>query len=182
MVRRALLFCDLPPHIQFAVQNKELPYGIALELTRLKEISTPAESTELMRLAKVRQMRVPDFRRLVSQRLQIARSGQIDLIGMMGAEQERLARKAARRRTVDGNYGQALSAALRYVQLVAKMVSRGELGTDESPYADGSVRDRLRLLVDTLELEHPHLRKVMRRIDAQRLTTVIPKIRRVLST
>lgn len=180
-IRRALQFCALPFAVQEGVQRGAIRYGIAVELARLQSFVEDGELLDLMRGAVINETKVPDFRVLVGKRLDALRSGQQDLLrAIMAAAQEAESKRLYRRRTVNRQYNQALDAARRYVQLVSDLVRSGQLGTNLSPYADGSVRRRLRRLVDLLEGELPHLRKVMRAVDAARLERLAPKLRAAL--
>lgn len=180
-IRRALQFCELPDRVQFAVKNGELIYGLAVQLTRLNGRVTTEELLNLMQVAIINRTQVVEFRAQISRRLMAITTEQGDLLAdLMTTSQLQAAQRAARRRTVDKEYTQALSAALRYIQLISGLVQRGELGTNESPYSDRSVRKRMRDLVDAFEAELPHIRKVMRRADIHRATSIIPKIRRAL--
>lgn len=171
-IRHALRFVELPTQIRTFVEQRLLPYGIAIELTRLSQVGL--DEHELLtwtNRALVDHIRVSDFHERISRFLQNRNSGQVSLFEF---SQEELAaqERDARRKTVEANIVKALWALFSYFQRLRVLFAEGAIGKEDSPFSAGSPNRILQRVV-ALERELiPHFRSLgaSRRLNHLALT------------
>ena len=162
-IRNSIKFCDLPPVIQQAVENGRVPYGIALEIARIKELEgTTAEKLQWWLLRAVTgNYRVPDFRDAVTRHIVIEKSGQKSLFDIMSQEQQALLSKRHFRKVVEKNTVQALWSWIGYFGKVFDLFESGMLGEEDSPYSEHSPVRVFRKLLEQLERTTPHMKTLL---------------------
>lgn len=160
-VRHALRFSELPVLIRGYVESGMLPYGIGVELTRLHQLKLGMKDLDWWAMrAIVERKKVPEFHDLVTRYLIEKNSDQMDLLGIVGREEEKFQRRLHIRKTVQANIIQALWAWIDYFKKVLQLFEEGKLGKDDSPF---SVKSPVRVflaLIDVMERTLPHLKRV----------------------
>lgn len=156
-IKAALRFVSLPEVIRhavagnwnasvpeaelFAKRRLKLPYGIAVELARLAEVGIPEhELVNRMVGAVISGTKVEQFREQVTK--QIEDLGQ-DMFDLLSAAAEEASRLKFRRRTVEARISRILAAEEQWLARVLVLFAAGHIGKEDSPYARGSVRDRM---------------------------------------
>jgi hypothetical protein len=161
-VRNAIRFSELPFAVQDYVAKGFVPYGIGVELTRLQRSGIKKSQLDWWALrAATERKKVPEFRELVTKYLVNQNSGQIDLLGIVTAEEEKLQRRLHIKRTVEANVIQALWSWIHYFQKVRLLFEEGKLGLPDSPFSSRSPRRVFLALVEEIERVLPHFRKII---------------------
>lgn len=171
-MRRAFRFIGLPEKMQEHVAAGDLGYGIACEIARLQPFVNEPELFEVEVAVIASRTRLPDFRASVTRRIIALASGQGELLGG-DVETARLERLAARRLTVHRAYGRELDAGIAYMVRILRLTLHGELGGVNSPYANGSIRKKLRRFIELQRLSLQHCRFLYRRRDVVDLTAML---------
>jgi hypothetical protein len=161
-VRNAIHFSELPISVQDYVAKGFVPYGIGVELTRLRRSGMKKSRLDWWALrAATERKKVPEFRELVTKYLVDQNSGQFDLLGIVTLEEEKLQRRLHIKRTVEANVIQAIWSWIHYFQKVRSLFDEGKLGLPDSPFSSRSPRRIFLALVDEMEKVLPHFRKII---------------------
>lgn len=161
-IRNAIRFCELPEGIQTAVQKGQIPYGIAVEISRLHAAGVEEQELEWWLLRAVTtDYKVPDFRDVVTKYLSNQRSGQTSLLDIMDEEQRELLMRPHFRRVVQANTVQAMWAWIYYFGKVFQLFEEGLLGKEDSPFSERSPVRIFRKLLDRLEQVLLHLEQFL---------------------
>jgi hypothetical protein len=161
-IRNALRFCNLPKGIQAAVEKGQIPYGIAIEISRLHQTEMEEQQLEWWLLRAITEnYKVPDFRRVVTQYLLNQRSGQGSLLDILTEEQRRMFEQPHFRQVVEVHTVQAMWAWIYYFGKVFQLFEEGRLGRVDSPFSEDSPVRLFRRLVDRLEQVLPHLKQFL---------------------
>jgi len=138
-IKNRLRFANLPDEIQKYAFEKDLPYGVLVEIGKLKEeLNLGADELNYWaQHAIVHQVSVPDFRKRVKNHIQNIKSGQsvLDLFTESQLKQER---KLNIKKTVEQKTVLHLWESLHYFNRVIKLFEKGELGLEDSPFSTGS--------------------------------------------
>ncbi len=158
-ISNALRFSELPESIQLNVRKKEIPYGIALELTRLYVPQfTENERQHWLILALVRRnVTVQQFREQLTKYIEEKLNGQMDLGLLMEAEQLKLNRRAKIRRVISRATLSDIYTGMEYARTVLRTIKSGELGLPDSPYSIDAVLRLLQQLGQHFSGLIPHL-------------------------
>lgn len=162
-IRNAVRYCDLPPVIQQAVERGRVPYGIALEIARIKELdgATPEQLQWWLLRAVTENYRVPDFRDVVTKHITFQKSGQQSLFAIMEQKQKELLSQHHFRKVVEKNTIQALWGWIYYFGKVFDLFESGMLGAKDSPFSEGSPVKVFRKLLENLERVTPHMQALL---------------------
>lgn len=160
-IKNALRFCSLPVSIQEVVEAKKVPYGVVVQIARLKEGGVSDDNLELwLNRAIASRYRVEAMTDLVNGYLVNLNSGQ-GLLEIMDATQELLYVRSLIRGTVEKSSIQALWATLHYFRRVLGLFEEGRLGLEDSPF---SIESPLRVLYEVATLLQdqviPHLKRI----------------------
>jgi hypothetical protein len=184
-IKHALQFCELPAVVRNAVERREVPYGIALELFRIyeKKRNDPDLVEELrwwIMRAITEPATVPDFRQKVSQHLASLESGQQELLNII-SEAENL-RRLHVRKTVEVHALRALWTYIGYFERVRSLFDQGLLGAADSPFSKRSPRRILRKHIAQLRMMIPHLRRLLPKYgkEAARMEQTMRSSKRLL--
>lgn len=151
-ISNALAFCELPDVIQEVakkpVKQGGIAYGITLQLTRLQKQNASKENLLWwMTRAMVGSYKVEKFKKLVDAYLTEKASGQVSLFKIMTAEQEKVAKKAFIRKTVEKNTVQEIWSYIFYFKRVLELFEHRQLGFEDSPFSVKSPRRVYRELI-----------------------------------
>lgn len=164
-IKAALQFVSLPATIRHAVagewgmgvpnaklfrrENLRLPYSIAVELARLSERGkTEHYLIDLMVGAVLGRTKVEKFHEQVNQ---ILNNDTPDLPGLMTENAIEAERRAHFRLTVEKGVNWILCGWESWLARVLVLFEKGLLGKDDSPFADGSVKNRIANILALLE-------------------------------
>lgn len=179
-IRNALRFAELPLRVRKYVEDGFVPYGMAVELSRLQEGG--AAEDEILRWAidaLVSRKKVPELREQVTKHLFDRKNGQASLFELTPEET-----KNFRRRVVEQNIIQELWSHTAYFQKVLRMFREGLLGLDDSPFSAGSPMRKLQAEVGVMKELLPHIRtlKILsaRKIDG--IEAVLVEAEEVISS
>lgn len=175
-VRNALRFCNLPVSVQEKVKERRIPYGFAIELTRLRQIGLGVRELDwwVTRLT-IEKKTVSEFHDTVTKYLAKRNSNQVNLLDVMHQEDEKLLRRLHIRKTVAANVILAIWSWIHYLRRVFELFEVGKLGKEDSPF---SVRSPIRVflsLIDAMERLHPHFRGLISRARYEHAAEVIGK-------
>lgn len=185
-IRNALRYCDLPLVIQDAVEAGKVGYGIAIEISRLKEAGCADERLiRELNYAIVNRMKQPDFRQRITDYLEALRSGQQSLLSLMQDTAALLTRRSEFRHVVERNLIQGLWSYLSYFRKVVWLFEQGHLDAKDSPlakkplYSARSPGRLLRELATTMREALPCLRRAIPKKDQPRIRTTLKHIERL---
>jgi len=158
-VRRMLWYCQLPHPIQKAVIDGRMPYGIAVQLGRLRQFAklNEGELVDWMRLVTVHNYKVPEFEERVDRFFEDRRSGQLSLENLMTEAAEKLEKLLSVRQPLERHTIWALHAYYHYFKRVYAACEEGLIGKEHSPMSSGSTVRLLRRHLELLEQLLPHL-------------------------
>ena len=165
-IKHSLQFCELPAVVRTAVEKKEIPYGIALELFRVYEKHPNDKDVEedlrwwILR-AITEAVTVPDFRKKVTDHLTNLESGQQSLVGIMSDVEKREFRRLHIRKTVEAHTLRAVWTYIGYFERVKSLFEQGILGQADSPFSKRSPRKILRKHIGQLRMMLPHLQRLL---------------------
>lgn len=170
-IRSALKYCTLPDMIQELVINKTISYGIALELTRLKDHKV--SDLDLIYYwaagAVARGDKVDDFRARVSAYIENLNSNQMTLFELTGSASKQ------RRKTIQHHTALNLRGFISYIQSVQRAAKAGVIGSDASPLSDGeTIKLVLRAIGEIRDLS-PQMRKLRKKIETDGLDVILDK-------
>lgn len=136
-IRNALRFCDLPEFVREAVKARELPYGAAVQLARLKEVgTTDAELSWWVKRCVLERRKVEEVTDRVTQVVKAKkRSGQGSLLEIMTGEQTKVAHQTQMRKVVARESIQAVWMWIHYIDIVFRYLEEGKLDRKESPFS-----------------------------------------------
>lgn len=151
-ISNALAFCQLPDVIQEVAKKSPkqggVAYGITLQLTRLqKQGASETSLTWWMTRAMVGGYKVEKFKKLIDGYLKEQASGQASLFGIMTAEQEKAAKKAFIRKTVEKHIIREIWSYMAYFKRVLGLFEHRQLGFEDSPFSVKSPRKVYRELI-----------------------------------
>ncbi len=181
-IRNALRFSSLPAGIQRSVEKGYIPYGIALELTRLDVAHVKRSVLDYWESRAITERHtVEQFGELVTKYLENLREPTGNLFAVMSEEERRIAQRLHVKRTVARETIQATWSWIRYFRRMLRLFHEGSIGYEDSPY---SVRSPVRVtlaLIAELEALIPHLRHVLRlkRFDAPRATKTLAETKKL---
>jgi hypothetical protein len=165
-IRHALQFCELPSVVREAVEKREIPYGIALELFRIYE--RKANDNDLNEELQWWVLRgiteavtVPEFRQKVGEYLSNLDSGQKELLAIMSEAELKELKRLHIRKTVEVHALRAIWGYIGYFERVKNLFDQGLLGQKESPFSKRSPRKILRKHIAQLRVMLPHLRRLL---------------------
>lgn len=174
-VRKALKFCELPADVQEAVEVGLVPYGIALELSRLHQDGMGEEELGWwLRRAVAENARIPVFRESVSKHLLDKHSGQGNLL-LMSPAAEADNRRRQMRQVVESSSVQVLWTFIHYAEKLFQLFERGDLGKKDSPFSEGSPRRVLRNLIGKERKLLVHLRAILPKYELQAMPRLLDR-------
>ncbi len=158
-ISQALAFCELPVLIQETAKKPPkdggIPYGIALQLTRLQKAGISEEDLIWWGTrAMVGGYKLKKMKQLVSTRIIEINSGQKSLFKIMGTEQEKVQKKALIKRTVEKEIIVEIWSYISYFRRVLGLFENGNLGLETSPFSETSPR---RVYQELIKLMHDQL-------------------------
>lgn len=185
-IRNALQFCELPLLVREAVENGDIPYGIALELVRIyhrkaKDSGVEEELRWWIVRAMTERSKRADFRDSVSRYLESLDSVQGDLWQFMDDAQVAEARRLHIRQTVQVHCLRAIWGYIGYFEGIQKLFEQGLLGEKDSPFSEGSPRRILQKHVAQLRTMTPHLHRLLPKRDRARTDRTLRSAERALS-
>ncbi len=159
-IKRALRFCDLPEDIQQATEKRLIPYGIAVELSRLQEagIST-GEIRNWLLIAIATNRKVENFRQQVSKRLDSSKVEQGSFLGLLETDEHSQQVRRHIKQVVEGGLVRNVWMANSYMERLKRLYEDGALGLISSPFSERSPTKVFRALAARLEEVLPHLKK-----------------------
>lgn len=150
-LRAALKYCSLPQEVQELVRDGYLSYGMAVTIVRLTRVGASEKQLyEWALTAITHRLSQAELQARVDHYLLERQQGQTSLLRIFDNEQGRESRRAARRRVVAANVLRAHIENQAYLARVLALLEAKKLGQDDSPYAEGSPRRRVRVEVDLL--------------------------------
>lgn len=161
-IRHALRFSGLPLDIQRTVEKGYLPYGMALELTRLAVAGVKRNVLEYWKLRAITERRtVEQFRELVTGYLAHLRNGDGDLFGPHTETELAAARRQHIKRTVAREMIRGVWSWILYFRKVQGLFRDHLLGYPESPFSLRSPVRVTKSLLEELERLIPHMERVL---------------------
>jgi hypothetical protein len=149
LVSSALKYCDAPKEIQDMVDSKELLYGVAVEISKLRNIGVDDLGLFALAIkAKEDRMSVPAVRKLVKGRIDASKGQQINLGELMITNQTLAERKAALRKVMVRSTYAALVGARQQIRGASRLVQTGEISPMNSPLGS---QGNMRILIDALQ-------------------------------
>lgn len=131
-IYQAIRFCELPPEIVAMVHCGAIAYGVAIQLTRLRQYLTGDELVDTAKRAFLSQQTVREFKRVVDGVLFARKSNQLDLLFETVAQAD--ARKRAERRyLLDRGLVNALKVSQRFLSHLSYLTEQGILTLEEWP-------------------------------------------------
>lgn len=143
-VRDAIKFCELPENVQDSVKLGQIPYGIAIQISRLHKNSNPNVNVSGEELdwwvikAITGQYKVPDFKDLIMGYIKEREGGQKSMFEIMTESQRSEFEREQRKMVVEKGILRALHSQIAYLQRVQDLYKTGKLGEKDSPYSQGS--------------------------------------------
>lgn len=168
-VRVALRFALLPEAIQRLVKDRVLPYGAAVELSRLSGIVAEEEITRRALLAAAGNHRVSQVRKQVASFLRERDLGQQSLFAIFTEESRRLTAREAMGLLLDRESSRAFIQAHQYFARLFALLESGRVGFSESPLRKRQTLAAFRRTVAVLQRLVPHLRDLLGASTAQRI-------------
>lgn len=175
-IKRALKFCELPLLIQDHVSCKKIPYGIAIELARLRDSGIDGAVFDWwVSRTLVEHKRVPEFRDMVSHFLEERKTSQCSLFGLPSEDEQRRLEREHVRRVVEATSIRALWAFIHYTERVMSLFERGELGQNDSPFSAQSPVRLFRRLLEKHRKLLPHLKSFLPKRDFEKASLVLSR-------
>ena len=138
-IKQAVKFCELPLEYQGYVKDKIIPWGIAIEIALLKDKGLSEKELDWwVTRAITEDYKVPAFRELVSNFLEVRDSGQGSLMDLFSQRQREELEKPHFRMVVERHTIMALWGFIHYEQRVRALFEAGKLGKEDSPFSLGS--------------------------------------------
>lgn len=162
-IRDAIKFCELPDNIQDYVKLGQIPYGIAIQISRLYKHPNPDVSIPEAELgywavkAITGQYRVPDFQELISKYIKDREGGQKSMFEIMTNSQREEFEKEQVKLVVSVGILRALNGNIGYLGTVLDLYEDGKLGLDDSPYSQGSPSRMILKMAHLVQRLVPHL-------------------------
>ncbi len=183
VVRTALRYCELPQEIQDRVARKEISYGIATQVARLRnEIgATDQELNWWVLRAIAHKYRVSDFTDKVSEAIRIAKSGQITMLDAFNNAQAEDLRRREFKKVVASEMIKEVWGIVNYLRRVRGLYQQGELGAKDSPYSIQSPLRVWKALIEEQRRLVPHLQDVMAERDYQESIEVMADLEFIIS-
>jgi len=176
-IRSALKYCTLPDMIQNLVIEKTISYGIALELTRLKDRGVSEEDLIYLWAAGVvvRGDKVDEFRKRVSDYIETLGSAQMSLLDIMIDSQANTSRN---RKTIAHRTAVDVNAFLHYLRTVRKAAIGGLIGSKDSPLSDGETIKLVLRTIGEIRNLSPQMRTLKKEIQTKGLDAVLDRVER----
>lgn len=172
-VRDAFRFCRLPTQIQDHVSQGFVPYGIAVEISRLIEANADQGDIDYYVSAALGgRFTVSQMSEIVSGHLRNLSIGQESLFSM---EDQVGLREGNVKRIVEREMVGAVWANIYYLQRIAKLFEQGHLRREDSPFSTASPVRVYRSLISTLEDLHPHLESFVHKDEHARMFEIISR-------
>lgn len=181
-IRAALRFCELPPSVRDFVEKGVLVYGTAIQISRLRSVEgiTDGELKWWTLRAVIEQSTVEEFRKKINRFLRDHNPNQT-MFDIFTKQQERQQRRLFFRKVVEKETVRGLWGFLHYLKKVNSLFLEGELGTEYSPFSEGSPVRLFMELVSTEEAVLLHLRKFLSKIKAGEAEEIIGQTKEVLA-
>lgn len=183
-VKNAIRFCELPGSIQSAVERKTVPYGIAIELTRLQAKGLSEKELDWWLLESVtKNFKVSDFNKTVTEFLKNLDSEQTSLFEIFGEEQQKELKKHHFRMIVEKEYIRAIWSYIYYFNRVSQLFEEGKLGKPDSPFSERSPRKVFRKLVNEVLAQRvlPHLKSLLPKGEGDKAKEILEDTDKILS-
>lgn len=140
---------NIPHSRTFQKERLRLAYGISVELARLSEAGTrESELVDLMVGAIISRTKVEQFKAHVDGMLSEQDQGLLDI---MTASVDAATRRESHRRTMDANVSRVLCGWEAWLARALILYKTGQIGRENSLFAQSSIRQRLRVIADLLE-------------------------------
>jgi len=179
-ISNAVKFCALPDLIQKAakipVKQGGIPYGIALQLSRLQRVGESEESMLWwMTKTVITGCNVKKFKKSVTDFLIDKESGQQNfLVLIMTKEQEEAEKKSFIKRTVAKTTIREIWSYIAYFKRVLKLFENGQLGLENSAFSSGSPSRVYKELVDLMDKQLlRHMKQVLSRQDSKQSKKIL---------
>jgi hypothetical protein len=181
-IRNAIQFCELPLSVREPVEKGQVPYGIALEISRLHRNNV--EESELkwwVTRAITEEATVPQFRESITKYLFNLTAGQTSLLEIMNEIQIEESRRSHIRQTVEVHSIRGIWAFIGYFEKVFALFEQGKLGQKDSPFSEGSPVRVFRKLTGHMRLLLPHMKKFVPKRDYPRIERTVAKAEQLAS-
>lgn len=181
-IRNAIQFCELPLSIREPVEKGQVPYGIALEISRLHRSNVDENELKWwVTRAIVEQTTVPKFRESVTKYIFNLTAGQQSLMDIMSETQIEESRREHVRQTVEVGSIRGMWAFIGYFEKVFALFEQGKLGQKDSPFSEGSPVRVFRKMTARMRLLLPHMKKLVPKRDYPRIEKTIVQAERLAS-
>jgi hypothetical protein len=171
-ITKAIRFCDLPGSIQELVEEGIFSYGIALELSRLKQSGITDEQLRWWEINIVAQnYNLKDFRLMVDEELRCKAGGQDSFVPMSlfsGDEGRK-----QHRQVVAENMVKSMWNTYHYFRKVLALFERGHLGKKDSPFSSGSPLRIFFRQIEVMQEVLPHLQGLVSASRLEEATEVL---------
>lgn len=180
-IRQAIRFCELPLEYQERVKKGQIPWGIGLEITRLQSEGVSEKELEWWVLRAITgNYKVPEFRELVNNFLQILRSDQTSLFDIFSEVQKKELEKPHFRLVVERHTIIAIWSWIHYFTRVLDLFESGKLGKEDSPFSTRSPVKVFRTLIEKEKQLLPHLEGLLPKERYEEARETIQKAELVL--
>jgi len=143
-ISNAVKFCELPDLVRKAagvpVKQGGIPYGVALQLSRLQKSGESEQSLIWwMTRSVITGCNIKKLKKSVTDFLNEKKSGQLNFFSdLMSKEQEREEKKQWIKRTVSGTTVREIWNYIAYFKRVLKLFETGQLGVENSAFSSKS--------------------------------------------
>ena len=176
-IKHAIQFCELPVSIRELVEDGQIPYGIAVEISRLHCAGVNEKELQWWATRSiVEQMTVPKCREAATNYLFNLQAGQISLMDFITEAQIEESRRVHIRQTVQAHAILSIWGFIGYFEKVYALFEQGKIGKKDSPFSEGSPVRVFRKLIACLRLLLPHMRSLVPKRDYPRIERTIARV------
>ncbi len=169
-----LRYAKLPESIHEEVKQGLIPFGIAVEISRLHEDGMGEEELGYWVLkAKAGNFPIPDFREMVSNTLKERHSGQTSMWDMMTANAVAAANMQDIRLILERQQSRGWHVAIGVRKRVIALVRDGKLGFRDSPFSSRSVVRQMRIDLELAREENELLKHLLGAEGYQQATEIL---------
>ncbi|MCR4312166.1 MAG: hypothetical protein NUV56_02680 [Candidatus Uhrbacteria bacterium] len=180
-IGRMLRYCELPESVRVLVRDGEMHFSLALLFDRYAElVHDEAELAYWVRVATEERLNVKTLRDRMKKSLEDKHSMQR---GLFGNNDLASLQQQHRRQTLDNTIAVFLGRLDGFLSLALRRYGNGELGKQQSPFAQGSVARAVLRIYQLLTILVPHVSAAMtakQREEMRRARTYLgPRIQRL---
>ena len=182
IIRDALRFINLPNHMQKAVVDKALPYGIAVQLAKIKDSSctTDDELEDLFIRSLIGRHTVKSFKKVSESFLLGKESNQLHLLEeIFTKEMLDEERRNARKKSLEKDVSYLFHSSNAYFLRVLYLFERGSLGVEYSPFSLKGPLSSFEKHLNLLKRLLPHLEKVAQSLADEGERVIIETEKRI---